>query len=265
MSTDFRNNKKIWKHTQRTCDEFDFSPAEKITINSPDIKPDQSLETNQPSAPAEKQNVFVFHEYFLDAAESFASKHYSVLLVNNSSPNEPYSALDSGAAGDEFDLFRKSNYALSMHESHYPISNNEMIFTPKFTVYKDSDYLKHPSPFELASLAISPVNSPEIISISEGDQSQRETYASDSAKSLMSDKISAIFDFAESRGFDCLLINNFGGGKFNNPVLDLIEMYNDSIAKHPGIPCVAFTVRGHKQRQKDKEFMIYHKKIIRQN
>jgi uncharacterized protein (TIGR02452 family) len=251
MENESKVNRKIWKHTKQAASSFEFQKSSKILF---------SEVAGGGSDLSDSSLSFVVHNHFLEAAESLAKKEYSVLLVINSSPNEPFSALDSGAASDECDLFRRSNYHAATSESLYPIAHDEMIHTPKVTVFKDSDFLKHESPFEIGVLAVAPTNSPEIISISGGDQSQRETFMNDSTKTLTKNKIDAMFKFAETSEYDCLLISNFGGGKFKNPTADLIEMF-DSNAASCGIPVVVFSIFEKKKAEKDKEFVMYHRGI----
>lgn len=254
MNKNLKQNKAVWKHTQQIAEEFNFKPAEKHNIS--DFANKEFRDSRDFSEDSEKR-VMVFHKNFLEVAKATTNRGYKSLVVLNSGITEPFTSLDSGASGNEFDLFRKSNYCLASGEFLYPIAQDEFIHSPEVTVFKDSSNLKLTPVFEIGVISMPPVHTPEIITIDKA-----ETYASDETKEKMKNKIAAIFNFAESEGYDCLIIDNFGGGIFSNPICDLANMFNNQTAKCD-IPLVAFSVYHKKGKKKDKEFMSYHRLINR--
>jgi uncharacterized protein (TIGR02452 family) len=256
LEDDMRVNRAIWKDTTQKSELYKTAKTIKIK-KYPDEPPEKAQKRRPPI-------VKVLHEDIYATLSALAKEGFREpppLLVFPSSGNDPLPGVKKGSNGEEPELFRRSNYALSLDTTAYPLGDGEYLYSPTVVIFKGCDGKRVENPPSVSMMAIPPPSRPQLISIS-GDNGYVEVYSNMSDEERMRKKIYAMFITAIENGHDTLVIPNYGCGVHQNPIGKVIAIFNDAIQKYP-VPYVFFAIKTHNDLKKDKEFLVFHKNIRR--
>ncbi|RUP47497.1 hypothetical protein BC936DRAFT_145674 [Jimgerdemannia flammicorona] len=201
-----------------------YCPAERdptLRINIP--RPSQPSEpfTFAPLPPASTDDfaytsVSVIKEDCLLAALSMKERGFRPVVLNMASATNPGGGYRKGDGAQEENIFRRSNYFLSLDDPAnprcptYPIAEFGGIYTPDITIFRDSEdsgYSFRQKPFTVDFIAVAAYRKPKL---------QNNCLSSEDAAKTRR-KIEAIFAIALHKGHDCLLLSALGCGAFQNP------------------------------------------------
>jgi hypothetical protein len=251
-----RVNRSIWKDTMQKSEFYNTDKSKKYTEHIRDE--DISITKVEPL-------IKVFHEDIYNVFNTLHTEGFRSpppLYINPGNNNFPIPGVNKGAIGIEMDLLRRSNYYSALEEVQYPIMEGQSIYSPTVVVFKGEDHKRIENPVSLSILNIPPLHGPRLISMpNPSGKGYIEVFDSANDENRARQRIYDMFRVAILRGHNTIVIPNYGEGN-NNPTEKLIEIFNDAIKKYP-ISYIFFAIKTHKQREKDKDFHLYHKLINR--
>ena len=166
--------------------------------------------------------VKVINDDVLKIAEQYYTQG-NIVVLNLASDMKPGGGVRTGAMAQEEELFRRSNYYLSLNQSFYPINKTNVIYTSKVTIIKDSDYQLLENPFIVSMIAAVGIRQPIL---TKQHQYQNEDYE------IIYNTIDNIFRTAYANNHDILILGAIGCGVFHNPPKEIIKIYNIFIKKY---------------------------------
>jgi hypothetical protein len=241
-------NKKIWKDTYRQAQNFKAKKSIKYTYESSELSPE-----------GKTSNIKVFHESLLRVAEQTAQLGFKPLVINICSENYPLDALKSGAAGEEYDLWRRTNYFHTIYEEMFPLRSDEYILSEEVVLFKNTEFRPYPKPLKFAMMSFAVAKSPQLLSIRDKGKN-RDTYSNAQDEQAMMTKIESIFQIAAVGNYDCLVLGAVGNRE-NHPVDRIIDILNSFLA-YWQITYVFFAISTIELAKRDPVFLEYNR-IIR--
>lgn len=145
-------------------------------------------------------------------------------VLNMASSRRPGGGYKTGAAAQEENIFRRSNYFQSLEDPrridrqrtwHYPLGPLCGIYSPSVIVFRgpeDEGYPFLEQPVRLDFIAVAAIARPTVHRLEDGTQR-----LSPSDADLMRAKIALILDIALAHGHDSVVLGAFGCGAFGNP------------------------------------------------
>ena len=213
--------------------------------------------SSSPSAPYPSTSVKVVNEDCLVVYHRLASEKYRPVLMNMANADEPGGGYQRGAAAQEENLFRRSNYYQSLDaeldssqqskqywrtdsgedkpievgQKMYPIDEFGAIYTSSITVFRDTEdkgyaLLEQPN-YNVCSIASAAYSRPPT-KYDRPDRLKNE-YAVNTRK-----KIENFFAIAYQQGHDCLVLSAFGCGAFRNPPKHMAMIFRTVIEQYAG-------------------------------
>lgn len=259
-----RVNRSIWKDTYGKSEYYNHDPSEKINTDTPDTHEAiaKYIENNQ-STPV---MVKVFNEDIysvLDTVAAAGFRNPDPLLINAANNNYPIEGVKKGADTPEADLYRRSNICLAIDETQYPLMDEQLLYSPTVVIFKNSQYKKLEKPVQVSVASIPPLRRPGLMGMQNPEgKGYIDVFQNSSDEKRAQQKIDMMFKLAILHGHDMIIVTNFGGGVYENPMTVIIDMFNRAIAKYR-IPFVFFAIKTHEKRERDQQFLLFHKKIKR--
>lgn len=164
----------------------------------------------------------------LCVAEELYNKPHNVtgskiLVLNLASDSQPGGGVKNGAMAQEEELFRRTNYFMSLTEEFYPLKKTNVIYTPNVHVVKDNNYKDLEKTFTVSMIAAAAIRRPDLTKIN--------TYK-DADYVIMLKTIENIFQTAYTLGYTTLVLGALGCGAYANPPLEVIKIYNNCLKKY---------------------------------
>lgn len=240
---------KIYTDTQNKCRNGKFS-ALKTGVS--EMYSSDKL-TLIDIIPKFKTNIQVINGLVLDVTEQlFLHGNTNIMVLNLASAWVPGGGVVRGAMAQEEDLFRKTNYFLSLPRKYYPIPKGSVIYTDKVHVIKDNNYDDIDEPFFVSMLAAAAIKDPEII---KGRYTQTDY-------NIMKSTIENIFKVAYLQNKETLVLGALGCGAYHNPPLIVISIFNEYLKKYNGaFKNIIFAVYS----KRDNNFELFNKHIFTNN
>jgi uncharacterized protein (TIGR02452 family) len=244
-----KNNSKEIKLNLERMKNIIYNHRSKL-VNKKEIS--TSLTTPFPST-----IVKVVNEDCLVVYQRLASEHNRPLLLNMANAQTPGGGYQKGAGAQEENLFRRSNYYLSLDmeldynkqadrfwcttnceqkliendQKIYPIEDYGAIYTSGITVFRDIEdkgyvYLEQPV-YGVCSIALAAYARPELKH--NNNNMLTDKYAVDTRK-----KIENLFAIAHHHGHDCLILSALGCGAFRNPPTHIAMIFKSVIEQYAG-------------------------------
>ncbi|WBR14990.1 hypothetical protein pkur_cds_816 [Pandoravirus kuranda] len=145
-------------------------------------------------------------------------------VLNMASSRRPGGGYKTGAAAQEENIFRRSNYFQSLEDPqridrqrtwHYPLGPLCGVYSPLVMVFRgpeDEGYPFLDRPVPLDFIAVAAIAKPTVRVLEDGTQRLGQSDAD-----LMRAKIALILDIALAHGHDSVVLGAFGCGAFGNP------------------------------------------------
>lgn len=240
---------EIFIDTKNKCKYGKFSSLEKgvSTIYSYSNRDINELKFE----PKYTTKIQVVNEMVLDTTKRICdSGEKNIMVLNLASSFCPGGGVAKGAVAQEEDLFRKTNYFLSLTQNFYPIPSNNVIFTDKVFIIKDSNYNDLDIPYCVSMLASAAIKNPEL----QNGRYNKEDY------NIMRQTIENIFKVAYFYKKDTLILGALGCGAYHNPPLIIISIFNEFLKKYNGcFKNIVFSVYSNKY---NNNFDLFNEKIF---
>ena len=147
----------------------------------------------------------------------------------------PGGGVKKGSSAQEEDIFRRSNYFLTLNKSMlpdetYPLKATTVIYSPSVVIIKDSNYnlLNDEDLWSGSFLACPAIRNPQIKKIG----NDVETFKRLNDYDLMKDKIEMCYKTALHFGHDSLVLGALGCGAFNNPPHTIANIFAELNQKY---------------------------------
>jgi uncharacterized protein (TIGR02452 family) len=247
------SNKKIYADTLEYVDELSLSsklsPTIKLKIKNEEIIFNYKKKYNKTIIQVINQDVI---KTTIDLYNTNNNQKKNILVLNLASKKHFGGGVKNGAMAQEEELFRKTSYGKHFGAELYPLNLNEFTFTPEVYIIKDESYnrIDVDKIFSVDMLAISALANPILVN----DKLNEPDY------NLTFYKIETIFKYAQTNGNEHLVLGALGCGAFNNPPLDIIEMFNVCLKKYNGyFANIIFSVKS----IFDDNFNLFNEHIVR--
>lgn len=170
--------------------------------------------------------VKVYNTDTFDLAKQLIDRGLNPLVLNMANHKVPGGGVTRGAQAQEECLYRRSNYFATLSTSLYPLYDNQAIYSPDITVFKNSDYIDC-EPWKCSCIAVAGVRKPRpnpLIGINHS--------FTDDETSLTFNKIQLMFHVAALNGHDSLVLGAIGCGAFNNPADEVCNLFKEVISNY---------------------------------
>lgn len=156
----------------------------------------------------------------VSAAQILATTGKTAVL-NMASPKRPGGGVRNGARAQEECLFRCSDLFKTVTEQYYPLEDTEGLYTTGSVFFKDKDY-NTMKPFLVDVVTVAAVNL-------NGTTVPIATY-----NELTTAKIRLIFQLANEKGVDNLVLGAWGCGVFKNNPRQVADMFMAALKDYMG-------------------------------
>ncbi len=171
----------------------------------------------------------------IDATLLLLSKGLNPVLLNMANPVRPGGGVANGATAQEENIFRRSNYFLTLQMKFYPILDTDTIYSKDVIVFRDTNY-DFIDPNLISIIASPSVRHPEL-NKDFSDFKNIEDY------NLQYKKIEMIFKTAIIHGHDSIVLSAYGCGAFKCPPKKVAEIFNDIIKLYKKyFKCIMFAI-----------------------
>lgn len=242
--------KKIYMNTLKYSYEI-YNDCEKISLNKMILKKNSINENYKKKFINTK--ICVLNEDVIQTTINLYNEiNNNNILIHCMSSNKKFGGgVKNGSMAQEEEIFRKTNIGLFNGMKFYPL-NNDYIFANNISIIKDKYYNK------LNMKNIFNVNIILLAAINKNNQ-KNNTFTKEEYD-LTCFKIENIFKIAIENNIDNLVLGAFGCGVFNNPVNDIINIYNIYLEKYNGyFDNIIFSVKS----VYDNNFKLFNENIIK--
>lgn len=244
----YQDNVRIYEDTCRIAIQK-FSSTEKTLkylVNDPALEPNLANDDDNKENGRKPTILVTPVDSFSAAKRLLEEGDDGILVLNMANGTTPGGGVLYGSFSQEENLFRRSNYFLTLTPNFYPISKGKggpaLLISPRVTVFKDEDYKLMDEPFEVSCLAVAANFRPDKI-LKDG----KERFVNAADRISMKEKIESIFKVAILHEHKTLVLSALGCGAFRNPVDDVIDLFNEALKKYGCFfDTIVFAVRSHK-------------------
>jgi uncharacterized protein (TIGR02452 family) len=220
---------EIYVETQEYFSEFENTEVSKL-YEIQDIGIDEKLISQQSNLLVfdqlsdEKSLIEIKDEDTLDMALKYCYDGFNPLVLNMCCKFNAGGGVSRGKTAQEEVIFRRTNAFMTHPPEWYELEDNEIIYSPKVYIVRDSDYnfLEHKLQSCVGMVAVHAIKNPKLIN----------GMYRDSDKLLMKQKIESIFKIGILRGHDSLVLGALGCGVYFNPPHEVVKIFKKMIAKY---------------------------------
>lgn len=197
--------------------------------------------------------VEVINEDTFVVCEQLLKIDNNVCALNMASYLQPGGGVGNGSMAQEEELFRRSNYFLTLKQSFYPLKFSEIIYSNSVYIIKDKSYTDITNPLKISLVATAALKYPDLTD-------DRISYYNQKDYDIMTNTIHNIFKVAYINGHSTLVLGALGCGAYSNPVFQIIKIFNECIQRYNKyFKRIVFAVYS----KKDKNFDKFNKLIIK--
>ena len=213
----------VYKDTKYKCIQakIPYEPSSVYTLN--DVRYKNLNEKNK----FPETNITVVNQDVLEVAQELAllpiENIGKILILNLASASKPGGGVINGAMAQEEELFRRTNYFMSLTEDFYPIHKTDVIHTPNVYIIKDKHYIDLLRPVKVSMLAASALRKPYLTTSGKYNNNDYK---------IMHDTIENIFKTAYTLGYTTLVLGALGCGVYENPAIEVVDIFNKCQLKY---------------------------------
>jgi len=134
---DYRNRLQVYFDTQKIANQYYPNIATTVKYTENDFNPFHGIKI----IPKKGQNpiVIVVNNDTLDEYVNLLKQHFKPAILNMASDETPGGGVMRGCAAQEENLFRRTNYFLTLVPSYYPITGADAIYSKNVILFKTSE------------------------------------------------------------------------------------------------------------------------------
>lgn len=223
-------NETIWRATRMRYGEYPCDPTTKLNLlalgdefdinnkgapsgDELDDAIDRALEGEEQSEsarPAGKRRVLVLNEDPLEVLRECRRLRCPTLLVFSTQRESPFTNLEQGVRGIEYDVYRSSNYCLGVGENAYPLDQGSALHNKAITFFKNSKGKLLDAPFKAGTLAMGAELRPAIMQVAQSNGKYGTIYAHAEVPRLLLQKIKGALRLAEINRYQAVVLTDVG-------------------------------------------------------
>jgi uncharacterized protein (TIGR02452 family) len=230
-SDEFVDRITVWKETQEHYKTFPDLESTIYHSLPKEVLPKRFSETT----------VEIVKEDCIDEAIRLCNEGYNPLLLNMADWFYAGGCVKYGAATQEEELFRRSNYFKSLHQKYYPLQTFTTILSPKVEFSRHGvlqGYKWMEKCAYIDCVAAPALEAPPLTS-------NRKRYKDEQDIETMKEKIRMLFHVASKNGNDALVLSAWGCGAFYCPPEHTAQIFREVIDEQKGVvKHVLFAVLG---------------------
>jgi uncharacterized protein (TIGR02452 family) len=210
---------EIWEETKRLSKNYSFEPSEKLHFER-----DFQMKKRYPKTELSVENIDT-----IVVGGQMKDSGLNPLLLNFADDKNPGGCVDIGSGAQEESLFRRTNLCLSLHESFYPLSLYEAVYTPSATIFRDTETNNNAileKPWQAAFIAAPGLCCPPLNE--SGRLKTKEIL-------ILKKKIKLIFQTGYKKGHDSLVLGALGCGAWRNPPEHVAELFKEVLEEYDGL------------------------------
>lgn len=192
-----------------------FKISEKIVFDldySPEIK-------------YEDATICILDMDCLDIAKLMKNNDFNVVVLNMADESFPGGGIKNGGwsnAPQEESLLCRSNYfrTLNTNTGFYPINGPFGIYSEDVFIFRNKEFEILDKPFHQSFIATAAIKNPDLDDNLFSDEDYKLTFM----------KIDTIFQIAQKKSFDSIILGAFGS-YYNNPIYQIVEIFNECIER----------------------------------
>ena len=219
------NRMDVWKDTQYQSTKGQFSKIpvyQSIKLNHLDIEIFPRFKSTQ---------LHVLNMDTIDAAIDIKTKGYNPILLNMADDRNPGGMVNSGSVAQEENLFRRSNYFMTLSNHFYPLAGTACVYSPQVLYFKDNEDLHYKNlqkPISISTIAMPGIRFPGL----DNSDNTIMRFKNANDKELMKKKIDMIFKCAYVFGHDSLILSALGCGAWGGPTHDIAFLFEEVAKKY---------------------------------
>jgi uncharacterized protein (TIGR02452 family) len=172
--------------------------------------------------------VDVIKEDTIDAYLIYKKMGYNPVLLNLANPFVPGGGVSVGASAQEENIFRRTNYFLTLKTVFYPLLNTDVVYSPSVKLFRHNEkdnYKFMEDAVDISIIACPSVKHPELTK-------DFSDFKNESDRLLMYKKICTIFKTAAYHGHDTVILSALGCGAFRCPSEQVAKLFKMVIEKY---------------------------------
>lgn len=161
----------------------------------------------------------------LNMAITYLDMGLNPVILNMASDKTPGGGVARGATAQEEEIFRRTNGHLLLTPNFYPMAKNDIIYSPRLTVVKDSrdnKYQNLKNEKVVGMISCAALRNPRL---QDGEYDEEDS-------ELMRAKIEAIVKLGIGYKHDSIVLGAFGCGAFNNPPELVAKYFKEAVDKY---------------------------------
>lgn len=233
--------RKVYLDTKEKASSFPMKPSQKFIYDSlyifPVIYPYTTIE--------------VTREDTIVAGLRLKQQGFNPLLLNFADNKIPGGGVEIGCGAQEESLFRRTNLCVSCTRDMYPICDNEAIYSPVISVFKDTELNEYTpiNPVQLSFIAAPGLNHPHLENGKLTKAQQRYFH----------EKIRLVFQIGKQQGHDTLVLGPLGCGSWRCPPDDVAMIFKQLCITYNGVFTKIVFACYSRPEIPDSNYDIFHK------
>jgi uncharacterized protein (TIGR02452 family) len=221
---------KIWNETRNLSLDFPYSVSKKYVFD----------EKSTMVKKYDITHVSVMNIDSIVVGKQLKEKGLNPMILNFADDHYAGGAVETGSGAQEESLFRRTNLCATLEQDKfYPILQNEGIYSPVVTVFRDTEDNNNKllrEPWQCAFVAVPGLYCPSV------SKSQR---LNDHDVTILQKKIELILQIGYMNGHDSLVLGALGCGAWRNPPHHVAELFRDVLKKYDRVfqeivfPCLS--------------------------
>lgn len=172
--------------------------------------------------------IDVVKEDTLDTYLVYKKLGHNPVLLNLADPSIPGGCVNMGASAQEENIFRRTNYFLTLTMDFYPLLNKDSVYSTGVKLFRHNEndnYKFMENHVDVSIIACPSVRHPELTK-------DFSDFKNKSDKLLMYKKICMIFKIAAHNGHDTVILSALGCGAFKCPAEQVAKLFRVAIEKY---------------------------------
>lgn len=170
----------------------------------------------------------------IDCGLKYLRMGHNPVVMNLADDCWPGGCVETGSGAQEESLFRRTNLCSTLTLGHYPIHDDELVYSPGVTVLKSSEatgwLVMEPPLEELAFISCPGIKFPQL-DYPTPDSSRHEARLRPIDEDRLRVKLRLILRCAALRGHDAVIMGALGCGAWKNPAPHVADVYAEVLAE----------------------------------
>jgi uncharacterized protein (TIGR02452 family) len=216
---DYQTRIQVYRHTQQFANVYYPNIATSTKYSDDDLKINIKKGT--------RPEVVVVNDDTLDQYVALIKEGFKPVLLNMASNTTPGGGVTRGCATQEENLFRRTNYFMTLDNTFYPIEGVDTIYSKNVVLFKaneETGYALIEKPIRIAVIASPSVKHPAL--------NQNGEFRNKEDHDLEYYKIRMIFKAAIANGHDSMLLSAYGCGAYRAPPYQVAQLFKRVIDEY---------------------------------